>query len=112
MGERERIEVSPTFGTLNMTEITADVRRYIMPVRPITLAGRALHIGRYGGDSEDPRLPLMYLGYPSLVRGYDITNFTALDCTITATSSCPEFDHLVGSRMLVFNGEVRAPLMG
>jgi len=112
LGQRERIEVQPTFGSLNMTNLTLDVRRYIMPFRPVTFAGRALHIGRYGGDSEDPRLPPLYLGYPSLVRGYDINNFSPLDCTISVTSSCPEFDHLVGSRMLVFNGEVRAPLLG
>jgi len=27
-------------------------------------------------------------------------------------AGCPEFDHMIGSRLLEFNGEVRAPLVG
>jgi dipeptidyl aminopeptidase/acylaminoacyl peptidase len=110
MGERLRLEMAPMFGDLTMTNFTADYRRYVMPIRPITFAGRAFHYGRYGSGSEDERLSPIYLGYPTLVRGYDVNSFTAEDCVANATSSCPQFDRLVGSRVLVFNGEVRAPL--
>jgi hypothetical protein len=78
----------------------------------VTFAGRLVHFGRYGAGSEDSRLQPLYLGYSTLVRGYDINSFTADECHPNATSSCPEFDRLLGSRMMIFNGEVRAPLVG
>jgi Tol biopolymer transport system component len=112
LGHRFRVEASPTFGDLRMMNVTADLRKYVMPVRPITLAGRLLHFGRYGGSGEDQRLLPLFLGYSTLVRGYDVNSFSTGDCTPNATSSCPEFDRLVGSRILVANGEVRAPLAG
>jgi outer membrane protein assembly factor BamA len=112
LGQRVRIEAAPTFGDLRMTNVTADVRQYVMPVRPVTLAGRVLHVARYGGSSEDERLTPFYLGAPGLVRGYGLDSFRQGECTATAVSTCPQFDQLVGSRLLVFNGEVRAPLFG
>ena len=54
----------------------------------------------------------MFLGYSTLVRGYDPNTFEASECTPQLDGSCPEFDRLFGSRMVVFNGEVRAPLVG
>jgi hypothetical protein len=112
LGDRMRLEVTPSFGDLEYTSLTADYRRYVMPVRPVTLAGRALHIGRYGGSGEDDRLLPLFLGYPSLVRGYDADSFEPAECTLVADGSCPEFDNLIGSRLVVLNGEVRAPLVG
>jgi outer membrane protein assembly factor BamA len=112
LGQRARLEVGPVFGDLNFTSATADLRQYVMPVRPVTLAVRALHLGRYGREAEDSRLTPYYLGDPEFVRGYDFNSFEASDCTPTALSGCPEFDRLIGSRVLVFNGEVRAPLAG
>ena len=70
-----------------------------------------MHYGRYGGGAEDSRLYPLYLGYPTLVRGYDVNSFDATDCVATATSACPAFDRLVGSRMLVANLELRFPLL-
>ena len=46
------------------------------------------------------------------MRGYDSGSFSAGECTITNDGSCPEFDRLVGSRMIVFNSEARVPLFG
>ena len=112
LGQRFRFEVAPTFGDLTLTTATLDFRHYVMPVRPLTLAVRGLHLGRYGSGSEDSRLFPLFLGYPSLVRGYDAGSFQASECTITADGSCPEFDQLIGSRLAVFNGEARVPLFG
>lgn len=112
VGQRFRFELSPTFGDLNMNVASLDFRHYVMPVRPLTLAVRGLHLGRYGSGGEDSRLYPLFLGYPSLVRGYDAGSFSASECTITADGSCPEFDRLIGSRLLVFNGEARVPLFG
>lgn len=112
LGDRMRLEVQPTVGDLRYTNVTLDYRRYVMPIRPFTFAGRALHIGRYGGSGEDERLLPLFLGYPSLVRGYDAGTFRPVECTVVPGGGCPEFDQLIGSRLLVFNGEVRAPLVG
>jgi hypothetical protein len=111
-GERFRVEYAPTFGDLRLNNITADYRRYAMPVRPVTLAGRLLHLGRYGGSSDDERLTPLFLGYPELVRGYDPGSFEASECTPSADGSCAEFDRLLGSRLLIANAEIRAPLVG
>jgi outer membrane protein assembly factor BamA len=55
----------------------------------------------------------MYLGYPSLVRGYDVNSFDAQECGPgISEGTCPAFDRLVGSRLLVGNAELRFPLFG
>ena len=112
LGQRLRFEVSPTFGDLQMTNVTADLRQYVMPVRPLTLAGRVLHVGRYGLSGDDTRLVPLFLGYSTLVRGYDVNSFRASECSPTADGSCPEFDRLLGSRLLVVNAEARVPAVG
>jgi hypothetical protein len=112
LGQRFRFDVNPTFGTLNLTNLTTDLRQYLMPFRPVTFAGRMLHYGRYGRDGEDLRLYPLYLGYPSLVRGYDVITFDVGDCTVSLTSTCLEYDRLLGSRILVLNGEIRIPAAG
>jgi hypothetical protein len=112
LGQRVRLELAQILGDLQFTTLTTDVRHYVMPVQPVTLAGRVLHVGRYGTGSEDARLAPLFLGYPSLVRGYEARSFDAGECTATADGSCPEFDRLVGSRIIVANGEVRAPAWG
>jgi hypothetical protein len=112
LGQRFRLEAAPTFGDLRLTNVTADFRQYLMPVRPVILAGRAMHVGRYGVGSDDERLTPLFLGYPGVVRGYSVDSFESGECTPTQASTCPQFDQLVGSRLLVLNGEVRAPLVG
>ncbi len=112
LGQRARIDVTPTFGDLRMTTLTADLRQYVMPVRPLTLVGRFLHAGRYGEGSEDPRLTSLFLGYSTLVRGYDVDSFSVEECTLTPDGSCPEFDRLLGSRIVVVNLEARGPMKG
>ena len=111
-GQRARLEVSPTFGDLRMTNVSIDFRQYAMPKQPVTFAMRFLHAGRYGESAEDERLTPLFLGYPTLVRGYDVNSFRASECSITPDGSCPEFDRLLGSRVAVFNGEIRIPAGG
>ncbi len=112
VGQRFRLEVAPTFGDLQFTGLSLDVRKYFMPAPPITFAVRGLHQGRYGQSAESERISPLYLGYSSLVRGYDIGTFTVADCTPGPVDSCPESSRLIGSRILVGNFEVRAPLVG
>src|SRR5467141_3069960 len=110
LGSRWRLEVDPTFGSLKFVTAVADYRRYVMPLRPFTLAGRIIHIGRYGHDGE--RLYPLFIGYPSLVRGYDIGSIAASECGNSGSGSCPIFEQLLGSRMLVANAELRFPPFG
>lgn len=111
LGQRYRFEASPTFGGINYTNLLADYRRYFMPFQFYTLAGRIMHYGRYGSGGEDSRLFPLFIGYPTLVRGYDINSITADECGPSETGQCQAFSRLLGSRMLVGNLEFRFPLL-
>jgi len=101
LGSRYRIEVSPNYGNITWTDILADYRIYLMPLRPFTIAARILSYGRYGKDAEDERLTPEFLGYPGLVRGYDINSY-----------SDNSYTNIEGSKILVGNLELRFPLLG
>ena len=109
LGQSYIFEAMPTFGSFNMYTIMGDYRRYFVPVRPFTLAFRALHYGRYGRDAEDERMYPLFLGYESLVRGYDYYSFS-----YNQNAGGSEFDtnRLFGSKMLIANAELRFPLFG
>ena len=111
LGSRYRFEVDPMVGSLRMISVLADYRRYVMPVRRLTLAARVVHAGRYGRDAQSSALFPLFLGDQQLVRGYNIGSFSAAECPATGTT-CPAFDRLVGSRVLVGNVEARLPLLG
>jgi Tol biopolymer transport system component len=114
LGQRFRVEISPTVGSLSYVGGLVDYRRYFMPVRPFTLAARVLHYGRYGSGGEDQRLQPLFLGYPGLVRGYSYGSFDASECHPAANdpNGCPVFDQLLGSRMVVASAELRFPFFG
>jgi outer membrane protein assembly factor BamA len=99
-------------GSLDYYSLLGDYRHYIMPFKPYTLAFRLLHYGRYGKDAEDQRLYPIFIGYQSLVRGYDSSSFTASDCGPNESGDCFDYTQLLGSRALVANLELRFPLFG
>jgi Tol biopolymer transport system component len=118
LGQRYRLEAAPTVGTLNLITALADVRKYMMPVAPYTLAGRVMHVGRYGEDGEDGRLFPMFIGYQQFLRGYQNTSFENIECLDPVNdnsfvgnerSDCPVYYQLFGSRMLIANVELRTP---
>jgi len=94
LGSRYRFEAAPAFGDLSLLTLTADYRRYLMPVRPFSLALRLQHVGRYGSDAADPRLLPLVWTLRDLVRGYDPN------------------DVLSTSKYTVANAELRVPLVG
>jgi outer membrane protein assembly factor BamA len=113
-GRRYRFEVAPTIGTVRFTAARADYRRYFFN-RPTTLAFRGLHYGRYGRDADNPlQLSPMYLGDETLIRGYGYTSIGNAECSAggNATTRCPVFERLFGSRLAVFNAELRIPVFG
>ena len=107
VGSRYRLEIAPAVGQLSYTSVIADVRRYVMPVRPFTVAMRMVHSARYGADGGDHRLLPSHLGSSYYVRGHreDLRY-----CHPDAARMCG--DDLLGSRLLVGNLEVRFPLFG
>jgi Tol biopolymer transport system component len=110
-GSRARFEAAPNFGAINYTGLLVDYRKYMMPASFYTLAGRVMHYGRYGTGGDDQRLFPLYLGYPSLVRGYDVSSFNGSSCAGQLASDCVTLNDLTGSRMLVGNLEFRFPLL-
>jgi outer membrane protein assembly factor BamA len=109
LGQSYMLEAMPTFGSFKMYTLMADYRRYFMPVRPLTLAFRALHYGRYGPDAEDDRMYPLFIGYESMVRGYDYNSFSRDEYSGKGDF---DFNRLLGSKMLVANAELRFPLFG
>lgn len=111
-GSRYRFEAQPTIGSIKFISLTADIRKYFF-INPFTVAFRLLHYGRYGQDSESNRLSPLYLGYPTWVRGYDLNSIDQTECAgSTNPAGCPVFDRLIGSRIGIFNMELRIPLFG
>ncbi len=111
-GGRMRLEVDQTSGDLSFTTALADLRRYLF-MRPLTLAVRVMHYGRYGDDAESNLISPLFVGDETLVRGYASGDIELSECTqVPGSNSCPEFDRLVGSRMAVANVELRIPLFG
>jgi Tol biopolymer transport system component len=109
VGGRSRFEIAGTAGELNVARLTVDYRRYVMPVKPYTIAARALHTGYYGRDADDPRLLPAFLGSRAFVRGY---GWSALHCPRDVEGECAAYEELLGSRVLVGNVEVRFPIAG
>jgi outer membrane protein assembly factor BamA len=114
LGRRYRLEFGSNAGGLSYSTALADYREYVRLPRNLTLAGRVLHFGRYGGGAEDQRLQELYLGYPALIRGYSAESFSSQECgpELELTGACPSFDQLLGSRVAVANAELRIPIIG
>jgi len=112
MGGNIGVSVTPTVGNINFTTLVADFRKYFMPVRPFTLAFRAMHMGRYGKGSEDSRFYPLYIAYWDLVRGYESYSQDELFAYDEDPSQAFDFGRLYGSRMIVANAELRFPLLG
>ncbi len=108
LGQAYRFEFTPYQGNIDFNTVLADYRRYLMPVRPFTLAFRVLHYGRYGKNAEDDRLYPLFLGYETLVRGYNISSFSFEE--IYDAEDPFDYSWLFGSKLLVANLELRFPL--
>jgi Tol biopolymer transport system component len=104
-GSRWRLDASPSFGAWRFTAGLVDWRRYFF-ARPFTLALRGVFFGRFGRDAD---LFPQFVGSTELIRGYTAGSIINNEC-ISATTSCPELDQLIGSRIAVANAELRFPL--
>ena len=105
-GHRFRFDVTQFGGLLNYRTVLADFRQYYY-FKPIGLAFRGYFYGRYGNDASSERLSPLFLGYPSLVRGYNNISFGA-----TNNANLLGINDLYGNKMLVGNVEIRLPFTG
>ncbi len=101
-GYRYRIGAEQYFGDFNFRAYTLDLRKYNR-YQPFTLAVRAYTYMRAGND-ENALYPL-FLGYPHLIRGYESASFRN-------NSSAFNFNSMMGTRIAVFNFEIRLPFTG
>jgi hypothetical protein len=104
-GHRFRLQAGQYFGVVKMSNLSADYRKYFR-FAPFTFATRNFFMGRYGKDAENGILPPLYLGYPTLIRGYD-----ALDYADNSENEI-SINDIIGSKMYVGNVEFRLPLTG
>jgi len=121
MGSRYRVEADTLTGDLHFNTALVDYRHYFF-LRPVTIAIRGVHYGRYGRDSGTLRtwengrsiIQPLYIGDPALVHGYDISSISPNECVTSPSNptACPVFDRLLGSRIAVGNVELRVPLFG
>ncbi len=111
MGRRSRFEYAPAFGDWTFHQLLGDYRRYDHLFGPFTFASRFLFFGRFGRDSN--QFPI-FLGTPELLRGYTSGSLRNNECRSDASGSfsgCGALDQLIGSRVAVFNAELRFPLL-
>ena len=104
-GHRFRLQAGQYFGVVNMTNLMGDYRKYFR-MEPITLATRNLYVGRFGKDAETGILAPLFLGYPTLIRGYDAVGYK------DDKGGNLTINDLIGSRIYVSNVELRLPLTG
>lgn len=110
LGQTAIFQVAPLFGTIQYVGALVDLRKYFMPVRPFTLAFRLMHTGRYGSGAEDSRLYPLFMGYENLVRGYSYYSFSSEE--LSTEEGFNVYQSLFGSKMAIFNAELRFPLFG
>ncbi len=111
MGRRSRFEYAPAVGDWRFHQFLGDYRRYDQLFGPFTLATRAMFFGRFGRD--DGQFPI-FLGNTELLRGYTAGSLRDNECVTDVggtLSGCPALDQLIGSRIGVFNAELRFPLI-
>jgi hypothetical protein len=110
LGRRYRLQVAPVAGSLHWVEYTGDYRRYDPIVfNDVTFATRlytSISVGR-----DEAKLP-KYVARPDFVRGYDRSNSFYLTCPVVGANvnNCGAVQ-LLGSRVAVFNAELRFPVV-
>jgi len=102
-GFRYRIGAGQYFGDYNFTAYTFDLRKYNR-YQPVTIAARAYTYMR-AGKHENALYPL-FLGYPHLIRGYESASLR------NSYNDMFNMNSLMGTRIAVFNFEVRLPFTG
>jgi len=114
-GRRMRFSVSPSIGSIRWTNYLADYRRYDPVIfNTLTFATRFFFDASVG---RDERYFPIYIGTPDFVRGYDQSSFYGgYNCqsflgTASAYGNSCATTQLLGTRVAVFNEELRFPII-
>ena len=109
LGQRYRLQMGVTTGSIQLYTGLVDYRKYIMPVRPFTLAFRFVHNGRYGRDADNgTQIQPFYVGFDGLIRGYGFGSFDFFtECE--SLTNCSDYTNLFGSKIILANLELRFP---
>jgi len=108
-GRRMRLQIEKYFGETSIYTGLVDFRKYFY-LRPVTLAFRGFHYGRYGNAVKaDEALWPLYLGYPWFLRGVDRNRDLYEQDELEGISI---YKSLYGNKMLVANFEIRLPFTG
>ena len=105
-GQRSRIAIEKYTGAVNMFTGLVDYRRYFQ-IRPVTIAFRGYHYGRYGISGESRLMYPLFIGYPWLIRGFETGTFTQ-----QGVAQGLSINQLTGDKMAIANLEFRLPLTG
>ncbi len=109
-GSRYRFEIDGDAGSTYFLIALGDLREYLF-LNPITIAFRALSVGRYLGGADNPTLTQFYLGEPDLVRGYEYYSIISIEGA-GSSGNIPQLNRLFGSKIAVVNLELRIPVLG
>jgi Tol biopolymer transport system component len=109
-GYRYRFELDQNVGTTYFLTALGDVRGYLF-LNPFTIALRALSLGRYFGGADNSTLTQFYLGESDLVRGYEYYSIVSNEGAGT-NGNIPQINRLFGSKIALFNLELRIPILG
>lgn len=114
-GRRFRFSASPAIGNIKWTEYLADYRRYDPIIfNTLTFSTRLFADATVGRDEN---LFPKYIGTPDFVRGYDQSSFyNGYSCgnflnTSDINSQGCAAQGLIGTRVAVFNEELRFPII-
>ncbi len=109
LGHRARFQLAKYFGTFGFYSALVDYRKYFF-VKPVSLALRLYHYGRYGKRAETDRISPLYMGYSWLIRGYENKNI--YNTNLDSDTLVFDVDILTGSRLVLANAELRLPVTG
>lgn len=105
-GHRFRFGGRQYVGAFSFFSATADFRYYRF-LKPVSLAFRVMHLGRYGEAADNGRLSPFFLGSPWFIRGY-----SGADVESLIVGGQLAEDNLFGSKIFVSSFEVRLPFTG
>jgi len=104
-GQRFRISLERNFGFNDFYGALADFRKYIW-VKPVSFAFRGMAYGRF--ENEVNSIYPIWLGQMGFVRGYNYV----INQNPNNNPGNIDFRQMLGSKMGMFNAEVRLPFTG
>lgn len=107
-GHRLRLQVEQNYGINNFTGVLADVRKYFW-LKPVSFAFRGLGYARF--EQNTNTIFPIFAGTQGFVRGYDFV-FNSDPADPIGGGDGININQLIGSKIGLFNAEIRLPFTG